>query len=117
MLVYCERCNTEILTEANPHLVYPTPSGYHIFCWQCGLRPVNIHSTIAKQPRVCPACGKNANDEVPKEWARILLKNAGLKSEHCNPGGRELTGDFGRIQVFDYCSWCDYEIIKEKLGV
>lgn len=37
MLVTCELCSNEFLTESDPHVVRPIPKGYKIYC-MCQIR-------------------------------------------------------------------------------
>lgn len=37
MITICESCGADILTEADPHVVRPTPQGYKFYC-SCGIK-------------------------------------------------------------------------------
>ena len=64
----------------------------------------------------CPICLRN-NDGTPLQKAKEFIASHGLVSEYVNPGGRELLFRNGkRVQLFDCCPWCDYDVLLLELG-
>ena len=65
--------------------------------------------------RKCLDCGKNEQSKIAKQKILQIIKDhGGLLEEDINPGGREIILNSGdRIQIFDYCLWCDLETIKK----
>lgn len=42
--VNCHVCEEQVLTEADPYIVFPKPSGYEILCMDCGLNRWEVHN-------------------------------------------------------------------------
>ena len=68
---------------------------------------------------LCSKCGKKMDDFTFIKKARKIFfdqlrdMNIYIIGEYMNPGGRELKFNNGiRIQLCDYCGWCDLEKIK-----
>ncbi len=58
----------------------------------------------------CPICERDMQSgEAYEAIAKFLVENR-CTANLCNPGGREFHfPNIGRVQVSDYCHWCDLE--------
>lgn len=62
----------------------------------------------------CPVCHGNALADI--SHARRLANEAGIVSEHADPGGREIRFSDGRkLRLSDQCNSCDARRIREFL--
>jgi hypothetical protein len=51
----------------------------------------------------------------PYDEITSLLVKHGCTVNLCNPGGREFHFPFGRIQITDYCHYCDLDKMKLQI--
>lgn len=63
---------------------------------------------------ICPVCNRNMiAKEAYAAITRFLVEN-GCTVNLCNPGGREFHfPKIGRVQIHDYCHWCDIEKLQK----
>ena len=65
----------------------------------------------------CPICGEDMLKPMPEELRKAVI-NAGLISEHKDPGGRELKFRDGRkLRLSDECDACDEASLRDFLGI
>jgi hypothetical protein len=63
---------------------------------------------------ICPYCHKDANAKEPYDEIVKFLRLHGNTVNLCNPGGREFHfPKFGRVQISDYCHYCDLQKLKD----
>lgn len=70
MITICESCGADILTEADPHVVRPTPQGYKFYCY-CHIKGFEEVETRINQLEAMIQGLIEAQRPLLAEWHRL----------------------------------------------